>query len=347
MEASTADDRVQILDKTSRANRGKRMNKLIGEELDADEAFWGQSIFAETLSDDEFDSDQDEEDVVDADFDAPEEDTSAQPPLPIERDVMEPKKRKSVYIDVGKKKPKAKPKAKPAPKPKKSAPAVVPQSPFETPLSPETPMSPSSDRRSLSKRGRDEAPSSVGSRGVTTRPSTRMRTELNDDWQDDDEDEPLYKKAKKAKAAKAKVKAVKAKKGKGKRGENTISLARMLAEAEHTELLNRESLAQMRALEESKKRAAPPPKQIVGPRIFTRSVILDGAPQTTITFTDVNDFPPVISAKAPPYAERIVCPVTGKLARYKDPRTGVGYYDLAAYNTIQVGVPVAADPPAV
>ncbi|KAK9462398.1 YL1 nuclear protein-domain-containing protein [Lipomyces oligophaga] len=39
--------------------------------------------------------------------------------------------------------------------------------------------------------------------------------------------------------------------------------------------------------------------------------------------------------KAPPRAERHLCPVTGKLVRFFDPKTGVCYYDLDAYRVIQ------------
>lgn len=42
------------LQREKRSTRGKRMNELIGEELDADETFWNQDAFAEEEEDLDF-----------------------------------------------------------------------------------------------------------------------------------------------------------------------------------------------------------------------------------------------------------------------------------------------------
>ncbi|RLO09748.1 hypothetical protein DYB28_004483 [Aphanomyces astaci] len=52
----------------SRANRGSRINKLIGEEAEADETFWSHEVWNES-EDEDYSSEAEEEDVVDSDFD--------------------------------------------------------------------------------------------------------------------------------------------------------------------------------------------------------------------------------------------------------------------------------------
>ncbi|OMJ92619.1 hypothetical protein SteCoe_4629 [Stentor coeruleus] len=51
-----------------RSTRGKRMNDLLGEEKDYDHIFWGQEIFKETISDDEYETESEKEDNFDEDF---------------------------------------------------------------------------------------------------------------------------------------------------------------------------------------------------------------------------------------------------------------------------------------
>jgi hypothetical protein len=59
-----------VLSRGVRANRGSRMNSLIGEEEDADEAFWGQDFFKEEEEvDEEYEAEEEQKDVFDKDFD--------------------------------------------------------------------------------------------------------------------------------------------------------------------------------------------------------------------------------------------------------------------------------------
>lgn len=51
-----------------RSTRGKRMNDLLGEEKDYDYIFWGQEMFKETVSDDEYKTESEKEDNFDEDF---------------------------------------------------------------------------------------------------------------------------------------------------------------------------------------------------------------------------------------------------------------------------------------
>lgn len=52
----------------NRSTRGTRMRALLEDEDDADEAFWTQDAFADESGDDAYESESEEEDVVDADF---------------------------------------------------------------------------------------------------------------------------------------------------------------------------------------------------------------------------------------------------------------------------------------
>jgi len=56
----------------TRSTRGSRMTRLLGQDAEADEAFWGQEAWQEESSDDAYSTEEEEMDVVDADFDAEE-----------------------------------------------------------------------------------------------------------------------------------------------------------------------------------------------------------------------------------------------------------------------------------
>lgn len=54
----------------ARATRGKRMRSML-EEDSADEDFWNQEFFAEEAVDADYHTEEEEEDLVDSDFDVP------------------------------------------------------------------------------------------------------------------------------------------------------------------------------------------------------------------------------------------------------------------------------------
>lgn len=58
-----------FLDRTSRASRGKRMTKLLDEEVEEDELFWNQDALKEDDNDDEYEEEGEVVDVFDSDFD--------------------------------------------------------------------------------------------------------------------------------------------------------------------------------------------------------------------------------------------------------------------------------------
>jgi len=57
-----------------RATRGQRVRRLVGEEAEADEAFWGQTAFQDGASDDSFEFSGTSEDSEDTDIDIDEAD---------------------------------------------------------------------------------------------------------------------------------------------------------------------------------------------------------------------------------------------------------------------------------
>jgi hypothetical protein len=101
---STSDEKRSL---PSRSNRGKRLTELIGEEAEADAKFWNQDFFKDDEGDSgEFTATQEEEDIVDPDFDLPEEDEGDTGPTDKELRKEERKQKKSVYVDPKKQKKK-------------------------------------------------------------------------------------------------------------------------------------------------------------------------------------------------------------------------------------------------
>ncbi|KAM5557868.1 SWR1 complex subunit 2 [Rosa sericea] len=68
------DDPPAFLDRTSRATRGKRMTKLLDEELEEDETFWNQEALKDEEEDDNYEAEPEVADVFDSDFDEDEPD---------------------------------------------------------------------------------------------------------------------------------------------------------------------------------------------------------------------------------------------------------------------------------
>ncbi|KAI4331832.1 hypothetical protein L6164_016787 [Bauhinia variegata] len=81
METSGGEEEAPVfLDRTSRATRGKRMTKLLDEELDEDELFWNQDALREEENDDNYEEEAEVADEFDSDFndDEPEPDEEAE-----------------------------------------------------------------------------------------------------------------------------------------------------------------------------------------------------------------------------------------------------------------------------
>ncbi|XP_056692663.1 SWR1 complex subunit 2 isoform X2 [Spinacia oleracea] len=67
MEPSN-EEQPSFLDRTSRATRGKRMNKLLDDEVEEDEAFWNQDALLEEENDNEYEAEPEIADEFDSDF---------------------------------------------------------------------------------------------------------------------------------------------------------------------------------------------------------------------------------------------------------------------------------------
>lgn len=52
----------------TRTTRGRRFRRVIEEEAEADEDFWNQDFFREEARDSDYESETEEDDVVDTDF---------------------------------------------------------------------------------------------------------------------------------------------------------------------------------------------------------------------------------------------------------------------------------------
>lgn len=81
MENSKEETQQHVfLDRTSRVTRGKRMTKLLDEEIDEDETFWNQDALKEEENDVEYKEEAEVADVFDSDFDEdePEADEEAE-----------------------------------------------------------------------------------------------------------------------------------------------------------------------------------------------------------------------------------------------------------------------------
>ncbi|TYG56793.1 hypothetical protein ES288_D08G092300v1 [Gossypium darwinii] len=63
------EDTAVFLDRASRSTRGRRMTKLLDEEVEEDELFWNQEAFNEEENDVNYEEEPEVADVFDSDFD--------------------------------------------------------------------------------------------------------------------------------------------------------------------------------------------------------------------------------------------------------------------------------------
>jgi len=123
----------------SRSTRGRRLHDLVGEEATADEEFWRQDFFADVEDDAEYYQEAEEEDIVDADFDIPEE---PEPDAPVDEDGEKPDKKKKkgiTYVDPAVKAKKKAKEEKRIKKPKRDEMEYYPMDEEPYPLSPQPP----------------------------------------------------------------------------------------------------------------------------------------------------------------------------------------------------------------
>ncbi|XP_025820955.1 SWR1 complex subunit 2 [Panicum hallii] len=92
------DEPPVLLDRASRATRGKRITKLLEDEIEQDEVFWNQDALKDEDNDDNYEEEQDAGDEFDSDFDRYESGPDDEPEkeererLPIKKRLMFPGK---------------------------------------------------------------------------------------------------------------------------------------------------------------------------------------------------------------------------------------------------------------
>ncbi|OEL27870.1 SWR1 complex subunit 2 [Dichanthelium oligosanthes] len=92
------DEPPVLLDRASRATRGKRISKLLEDEIEQDEAFWNQDALKDEEDDDNYEEEQDAGDEFDSDFNEDESEPDDEPEkeererLPIKKRLMFPGK---------------------------------------------------------------------------------------------------------------------------------------------------------------------------------------------------------------------------------------------------------------
>jgi vacuolar protein sorting-associated protein 72 len=108
------EDPPVLLDRASRATRGKRITKLLEDEVEQDEVFWNQDALKEDEEDDNYEEEQDAGDEFDSDFGEDESEPDDEP----EKEVRErlPIKKRLIFPGKTMKKINAKKKKKVVPK---------------------------------------------------------------------------------------------------------------------------------------------------------------------------------------------------------------------------------------
>ncbi|MFS7957385.1 putative Vps72/YL1 family protein [Helianthus anomalus] len=302
---------VVFLDRSSRATRGKRMTKLVDDEIEEDDEFWNQDALKEEEDDTNYVEEADAGDVFDSDFDEDE-------PEPEEEAENEPddrKRPKKKLIVPGKQKMPFPGKhrlsfpGKELPKKKKRKVESEPESSNEEGTNPE--QSKSTPQEDTDMHDDTEVEK-------TTRKSTRTAVVVRQAERD----------AIRA-ALQATMKPIKRKKeGEEKR----MTQEEMLLEAAQTEIMNLRNLERVLAREEEVKKRA-----IVHKDVYTGPTIryLSKEGYSYLEFTNGASFKSQIRTSSGPYPEKSVCVVTGLPAKYLDPKTGLPYATKEAFKIIR------------
>ncbi|XP_015878632.3 SWR1 complex subunit 2 isoform X2 [Ziziphus jujuba] len=303
MDASM-DDAPVLLDRASRASRGKRMTKLLDDEIEEDELFWNQDALKEEEDDTNYEEEQEVADEFDSDFDEdePEPEEEAENNEPDDR--VRPKKR---LIFPGKTLAKRKKKKK-----------VL----SDLEGSPKDEDETINEQSTEQQHHHHDAPEE-GEGERTVRKSTRTAVIIRQAERD----------AIRA-ALQATMRPIKRKKeGEEKR----MTQEEMLLEAAQTEIMNLRNLERVLAREEEVKKRAIVHKAIYsGPQV--RYFSKDG--YSSLEFSKGLSFQSEISTTPIPYPEKAVCAITGLPAKYRDPRTGLPYATKEAFKIIRERVKI-------
>ncbi|KAJ4829440.1 Swr1 complex complex subunit Swc2 [Turnera subulata] len=310
MERSKEEDATAattvFLDRASRATRGKRMTKLLDEEMEEDELFWNQDALKEEDEDNNYEEEAEVADEFDSDFDEDEPDPDEEEPPAGDADDRTVKKKRLVF-------PGRPPSTNNSKKNKKKKKNKV-LSKLDN--NNNNPPKEEEDDVSAPPSEHHDAPDEVeGER--TVRKSTRTSVIVRQAERD----------AIRA-ALQATVKPVKRKK---EGEERRMTQEEMLLEAAQTEIMNLRNLERVLAREEEVKKKAIVHKPVYdGPEIRYSSK--DG--YSYLEFKGLS-FQSQISTASVPYVEKAVCAVTGLPAKYRDPKTGLPYATKEAFKVIR------------
>ncbi|KAM0907477.1 hypothetical protein ACQ4PT_016099 [Festuca glaucescens] len=298
VNAADEDEPPVLLDRAARATRGKRITKLVEEEIEHDEAFWGQEALKEDEEDDNYQEEQDAGDEFDSDFSEQEPEPDGDP----ENEVRErlPIKKRLFFPGKTMKKMKAKKKKKMKKIIKVEDEGAIDEAP---------------DRATTSKQS--NFPDDLEFE-KTTRKSTRTSVVVRQ------AEREAIRAEKQATARPIK----KRKEGEEKR----MTQEEMLLEAAETEIMNMRNLERVLAREEEVKKKAVVQKAVYeGPtlRFYSR----DG--NSHLEFINGASFGSELCTTSTPYPEKPVCAVTGLPAKYRDPKTGLPYATMAAFKIIR------------
>ncbi|XP_060184625.1 SWR1 complex subunit 2 isoform X1 [Lycium barbarum] len=292
---NSKEENVAFLDRTSRATRGKRMTRLLDDELEEDELFWNQEALKDEENDIEYEEEGEAVDVFDSDFDEDE-------PEPDDEGEKEPDERertKKRLIPPGRPSAKKKKKKKNLTKSEKE-----PQENEEAP------------DQSTPSEHHDAHDDTEAER--TIRKSTRTAV--------------IVKQAEREAICAAMQATKKPIKRKKEGEEKKMTQEEMLLEAAQTEVMNLRNLERVLAREEEVKKKAIVHKAVyTGPQI--RYISTNGS--TYLEFVNGASFSKQISTTSPPYPQKAVCAVTGLPARYRDPKTGLPYATKEAFKIIR------------
>lgn len=299
MESDKEEEQMVFLDRTTRATRGKRMTKLLDDEVEEDEQFWNQEALKEEEHDDEYEAEAEAADEFDSDFndDEPEPEAVAENEKE-ERDL--PKKRLIYPGKTTQKKNKKKKK-------------------LVSKLEDTSPEDEKPDEELGDKEEEDEKETQEDMEGEKViRKSTRTSVIVRQAERD---------------ALRAAIQAttkpiIRKKVGEEKR----MTQEEMLLEAAQTEIMNMRNLERVLAREEEVKKKAIVHKDVYkGPQV--RYLSKDGC--NYIELCNGASFSSEISTKSVPYPEKAVCVITGLPAKYRDPKTGLAYATLDAFKAIR------------
>ncbi|KAJ4807820.1 Vacuolar protein sorting protein 72 [Rhynchospora pubera] len=298
-----------LLDRASRATRGKRMTKLLDEELEHDEVFWNQDALKEEEHDDNYEEEAEAPDVYDSDFDEDEPDpdeeaeTVVEERLPVKKRLIFPgKQMRKIQANKSKSKSKSK--------------VTKKKDLSELEKEEETSKADKSSNE-VAKGGKPDSTEEQEAE-KTIRKSTRTSV--------------IVRQAERE-AIRAELQAaMKPIKRKKQGEEKRMTQEEMLLEAAETEIMNLGNLERVLAREEEvKKKAVIHKAKYDGPQVRFSS--RDGI--SYLEFSKGASFGSELNTKSASYPVKSICVVTGLPAKYKDPKTGLPYATLEAFKIIR------------